>query len=220
VSEPILAVRQLCKAYSSTRSVLSELELELAPGAILCVTGANGAGKTTLLRCIAGLVLPDAGSISIGKEPAGSVRARGMVGFASGDERWLSLPLSIRANLVFFGRLYGLNKAGCSERIRELGEALGVVDLMERPVHECSAGARALAGLARATLHRPALLLLDEPDRSLDREHRSRMHELLQRHAESGGAVLMVTHDDREIAALSADSRMLAQGRLSESPPP
>lgn len=219
---PLLVVRGVAKSFRVGRPwrrrmvpVLRALDLAVEAGEIVALLGSNGAGKTTLLKLLASLLTPDGGRIEIGGvAPGESADARRLVGFASGEERSLFFRLTGRANLEFFGALYGLRRAALTRRIDELADALDLRWFLDRRVDLCSSGMRARLGLARALLHEPRLVLLDEPTKSLDPEHAARMREELRRLAATGVAVVMATHLVAEASTTATRSLWLADGRL------
>jgi heme ABC exporter ATP-binding subunit CcmA len=162
---PAVAVTGLRRDYGD-RPVLRDVSIELAAGETLAVLGPNGAGKTTLLRILATLLRPTAGAVSVlGAElPRRAWAARGRIGYV-GHEPLLYRELTVRENLEFNARLHGLERPG--ERIAELLEQVGLARGGD-VVRSLSAGTRQRASICRALLHRPELLLLDEPRSHLD----------------------------------------------------
>jgi ABC-2 type transport system ATP-binding protein len=201
-------------------SVLRDVNLELVPHDVCALLGDNGAGKTTLLRLIAGVLTPDSGEIHVvGRDIRSDSSARALVGFASGDDRSFQLRLSGLDNLRFFATLFGLTRGAAARRIAELGAALDLDPFIRVPVGQCSAGMRGRLGMARALLHEPKLLLLDEPTKSIDESHLPAIHALIREHAENGGAALVVTHSSDEALAVSSRIERLDSGRLALLPP-
>src|SRR5690606_38536299 len=146
------------------RVALRGVDLTVEPGQAVALRGPNGAGKSTVLRVITGLVAPDSGVVQVfGEPPHAARRARRRIGFSSGDERSAVQRLSVRQNLEFFGALYGLGAREVKARIEAIAEELELGDFLERRVDECSAGMKSRLGWARALLHEPALIVLDEP---------------------------------------------------------
>lgn len=202
------------------RSVLRDVHLTLRPGEVVTLMGENGAGKTTLLRLAAGLLSPDAGTVEVfGEAPHRSARARARLGFASGDERSLFPRLTGRHNLEFFAALQGVPRAVFAARLDELRQDFDLGELLDRPVDHCSAGMRVRLGLARALLHAPALLLLDEPTKSLDERHGEAVHAALRRRAAEGLMILATTHSSAEVHGLRARCLDLVDGQLIERSP-
>jgi heme ABC exporter ATP-binding subunit CcmA len=161
---PALEVEGLCRHYGE-REALSDVSLSLAHGQTLVVFGPNGAGKTTLLRVLATLLRPHAGSISVldRRLPDEAWAIRGRVGLL-GHEPLLYRELTARENLRFHARLHGVGE----ERVRELLDAVAMGRRANEPLRTLSRGMVQRVAVARAVLHDPELLLLDEPSSNLD----------------------------------------------------
>jgi heme exporter protein A len=161
---PALEVEGLSRHYGE-REALSDVSLSLADGQTLVVFGPNGAGKTTLLRVLATLLRPHAGSISVlgRKLPEEAWAIRGHVGLL-GHEPLLYRELTARENLRFHARLHGV----AEERVSELLEAIAMNARANEPLRTLSRGMVQRVAVARAVLHDPELLLLDEPHSNLD----------------------------------------------------
>ena len=172
------------------RPVLSGLTLRLPEGATLVVFGANGAGKTTLLRVLATLLRPHGGRVEVlgASLPGDAWRVRGRVGLL-GHEPLLYTRLSGRENLRLHARLHALPL----ERIEEVLDAVGLRDRGDDPVDELSRGMVQRLAAARAVLHDPPLLLLDEPRAGLDPGAAEQLEPLVGR--SSGRTRVLVTHD-------------------------
>jgi heme exporter protein A len=213
----LLRVRGLAKGYGGPQ-VLRGLDLDLAAGEALVLLGPNGAGKSTLLRVLAGLHKPQGGRIVLGNEgfdPADPEHRR-RIGFVS-HEILLYAGLSARENLRFAGSLFGLG-----DLPRRVDAALAQVGLDwvgDRPVRAYSRGMAQRLTLARALLHGPALLLLDEPMTGLDPAGLRSLEELLVRFREAGGGILMTTHDLAHAAPVATRAAFLQKGRLVEGGP-
>ena len=201
------------------RAVLRGVDLTVGWGEIAVLFGANGAGKTTLLRILAGLTRADAGTTHIAGRPMHrrGNRARRLVGFA-GHQTMLYNDLTCRENLAFYARLYGIRDAG--GRIAEVLEQATLSDRANRRVRTLSHGMQKRLAMARAILHRPAVLLLDEPESGLDAVSVSALGELLRDWAASGRAALLTTHS-AEVGLAWADwSLTLAGGRIESNVAP
>lgn len=216
-----LLVADVRKAFSSrrllarrTQAVLAGIDLELGPGDAVALVGENGAGKTTLLRIVASLLTPDSGRVELDSKPVARERSR--IGFASGDERSFYLRLGGLENLRFFAGLHDLRGCALEQRLAPLVEAMDLGDILAKRVSACSAGMRARLGLARAMLHEPELLLLDEPTKSLDPHHAEQVHAELRRRVSEGTMLLMATHGD-DAEKLHGRVLRLAGGRLTEA---
>jgi heme exporter protein A len=164
MAPPAIELDGLARRYGD-REALRDVTLTLQPGATLVVFGPNGAGKTTLLRVLATLLRPHAGTARVlGHDlPDGGWAARGRIGFL-GHASLLYRDLTARENLAFHARLHGVPTA----RVDELLEAVGLRQRADDPVHTYSRGMVQRAAVARAVLHDPELLLLDEPTANLD----------------------------------------------------
>ena len=211
-SETLLRVRGVSKRFGSTLA-LGAIDLDLAEGERLALFGPNGSGKTTLLRILAGLAPPTKGSVDIGGQSylrAGqAVRRR--IGFV-GHHTYLYDDLAGEENLLFYGRMYGV------DRLRErVAEALGQAGLERRArdkVRTYSRGMQQRLALARAILHDPDLLLLDEPDTGLDQDAFAHLSGFLDRPRGRPRSVVMATHDLKLGHAYCGRFVILAEGRI------
>ncbi len=172
--------------------VVSSLDLSLAPGERVAFWGPNGSGKSTVLRCIAGTLLPSRGRILVNGFPAGTLPARRAVGASLAQERSFYLRLTGHVNLLFYARLHSRSERDAQRRVRALEEELELEDIAAERVDRCSTGMVQQLGFARALLGNPAVVLLDEPTRSLDEEARGRLWAALQRRPTA--AALIATH--------------------------
>jgi heme exporter protein A len=184
-------VAGLTRRYGE-RVALDRVSFTLARGRTLAVLGPNGAGKTTLLKVLATLLRPHEGSVTVlGSDlPAQAWKVRGEVGYL-GHEPALYRSMSARENLLFAARLHGVGEA----RVDELLDAVGLTRRAGDRVEEFSRGMRQRVAAARAVLHDPALLLLDEPLSAVDPGAVALLEPLIGR--ESGRTRVLVTHDVR-----------------------
>jgi ABC-2 type transport system ATP-binding protein len=198
------------------RRVLNGIDLELRSGCRAALAGPNGSGKTTVIRLIAGLLLPDSGVVSVfGMDPArSSSGAARLLGLSLSGERSFYWRLSAKSNLEYFGAIQGLPRARLKSRISETLEILGLDRDSGRPVEALSTGYRQRLSLARAVLHEPKLLLLDEPFRSLDEESAGRFRSLLDSMSAAGAAILIATPSNEEAGSFSGTVFGLDEGRL------
>jgi len=212
---PALSLEGLSRDYGERRA-LGGVSVELDAGESLVVLGPNGAGKTTLLRVLATLLRPSGGrALVLGCElPDEAWKLRGQIGYL-GHEPLLYRDLSGRENLRFHARLHGIERNEAEERIAELLEAVAMERRGEDRVVELSAGMRQRLAICRCVLHRPALLLLDEPDSNLDAEGRELARRLIG--PGEGRTRVLVTHDPERYAAdadrvlrLAVDERAVA----------
>jgi len=211
---PALLVAGLRKSYGATVA-LDGVDLRVEPGTVLRLLGPNGAGKTSLVSIVAGLRRPDAGRVEVcGIDVARAPReVRARLGIAP-QETGVYLPLRVRDNLRFFAGLAGLRRAEAAARIDEVAGALGLESLLDRRASQLSGGERRRVHTAIALLHRPELVLLDEPTTGADVRTRTQILDLVRDLARAGSAVVYSTHYLQEIETLGADVAFLDRGRV------
>jgi sodium transport system ATP-binding protein len=183
-------------------------------GQITALLGANGAGKTTLLRTLVGLLKRDHGRIGVdGVDPEQDpLQVRANIGFLT-DQFGLYERLSTREYLRYFGELHGMGGTALRQRIEEVSVMLGMGDILERRSKGFSQGQRIKVALARALLHRPRHLLLDEPTRGLDVMSTRAVRQALSALRDEGCCVVMATHVMQEVTHLCDDVIVIAKGR-------
>ena len=197
---------------------MDRVDLELAPGETLAVLGPNGAGKSTLLRMLATLLRPDAGTLEVCGHPCPdrAGRARRELGYL-GHDPLVYLDLTARQNLELYADLYGLRDAG--PRIDDALDEVGLLARSLDPVRTFSRGMAQRLGLARVLLHRPRLLLLDEPYAGLDAAGARLLDGVLARR-DPGRGVVIVTHEVERGVALAGRVLVLRAGRPVLCEPP
>lgn len=204
----MIEIRDLTVAYGKTVALRS-LTLTIGPG-ITGVFGPNGSGKSTLLRVLTGLLRPTIGEVKAKGEPISSAdesfrREVGYVGHSSG----LYGHLTVEENLLLFARLHGVQ----ASRISSMLQALGVSDRGGDRVAQLSAGLRRRVAVARALLHQPSLLLLDEPYANLDDEASELVSQALTAWRQDGRTALIATHGAKRVKSFADGSLILKQGR-------
>jgi ABC-2 type transport system ATP-binding protein len=209
----VLTASGLVKNYRRGRAV-DGVDLTVAAGERVAVLGPNGAGKTTTLLMCLGVVRPDEGHVVVAghRLPRHRSKAMANVGFAAG---YLPLPerLRVREYLGLYADLYGAPDA--RRAIREGLERFGIGHLEGALGTELSSGQKTLIGIVKATLHRPALLVLDEPTASLDPDVSARVRAGLQGLCDDQGTALLITsHDMREVERLAQRVVFLLGGRI------
>ncbi len=204
--------------HRPTCAAVDRVDLEVGPGQVFGLLGLNGAGKTTLVRMFCGLLLPTSGAATVlGHDVRRAGRSiRATVGLASGEERSFSWRLSARRNLSFFAELHGMRGAGARARVDQLIAMLGLASAGERPVGGFSSGMRQRLALARALLHQPPLLFLDEPTRGLDLRASDDLLTLISGDivARQGATVFLTTHRMEEAERLCTTVAILHDGRV------
>jgi ABC-2 type transport system ATP-binding protein len=218
----LLRLQRLCKSFGAVRAVDS-VNLEVREGEIYGLLGPNGAGKTTMISMICGLLKPDSGEVTVQGQGFWSdpQRARRLMGVVP-QEIALYEDLSGRENLEFWGRLAGLTANAAAARAGELLEALTLTDRARDPVKHYSGGMKRRVNLGCALLHRPRLLLLDEPTVGIDIQARMTILEFVRELTRDGTAVLYTTHYLEEAETLCHrigiidHGAILAEGTLAE----
>jgi heme exporter protein A len=201
----------LTRSFGARRAV-DRVTLSIASGECLALFGPNGAGKTTLLRLLAGLLRPTAGEAKVdGVSLPGGAGARAVVGLIS-HQTMLYPALTALENVEFSARLHGVPNATTAARAA-LGR-LAIADRADTPVRALSRGMQQRVTVARALVHAPRVLLLDEPFTGLDDAGATTLAETLAGLAREGAALLLVTHDVREGLALATHVAVMRRGAV------
>jgi sodium transport system ATP-binding protein len=218
----MITVQAVAKQYVQGRGrqrrvvdAVREVSFTAADGCITGLLGPNGAGKTTTLRMIAGLVVPDAGQITVdGIDVAAQPQvAQARLGVLS-DARGLYPRLTARENIVYYGRLHGLADTAAQTRAHLLAEMLEMQPLMDRRTEGFSQGERMKTALARALVHDPSHIILDEPTNGLDvLATRSLRAALLRLRDEQGKCIVFSSHIMQEVERLCDQVVVVAGGR-------
>jgi ABC-2 type transport system ATP-binding protein len=211
---PALEALDVVKHYGA-RPALAGVSLEVRAGEVVGLLGPNGAGKSTLVSIVAGLCPPDSGRVRVGgvdvvAEPA---KARSRVGLAP-QETGLYELLTVRENLAFFAELAGLRRKARTARVEELAYALRLDALLDRTAFELSGGERRRVHTAIAFVHRPILLLLDEPTVGADVGTRAALLGVVRAAADDGAAIVYSTHYLPEVEMLDATVALLVEGSV------
>jgi sodium transport system ATP-binding protein len=218
----VIEVRHLMKRFVSGRGkqrrevqAVDGVQFTAADGRITGLLGANGAGKTTTLRMVAALLQPDAGEVLVdGIDVAARPRdALARLGLLS-DSRGLYPRLTARENIVYFGRLHGMDKAAAAARAEQLAQVLDMQPLLDRRTEGFSQGERMKTALARALVHNPPNIVLDEPTNGLDVLATRALREALRRlRDDEGKCIVFSTHIMQEVERLCDHVVVVAQGR-------
>lgn len=206
----VLEARNLHRFFGRQRAV-DDVSFSLEDGEALAVFGPNGAGKTTLLRLLAGLLKPSAGEALVGGVRAGSATARGRIGIIS-HESMLYHALTVRENVELAARLYGVaDPRGAVSRVLE---KLRIAERGSSAVRSLSRGLRQRVSIARALVHEPRVMLLDEPFTGLDDAGASALGEALSAVRASGAALVLVTHNIGEGLSLATRAAVMHRGKF------
>ena len=211
---PAVEVDDLHRSFGSVHA-LRGVALEVEPGEVHGLLGPNGAGKTTLMRILCGVVEPSRGQAYVLDRRAGRARElREQIGFVPSGDRSFYLRLSGLENLVFFARMHGLRRRAARERATELLAAVGLEDAARRPMYTYSHGMQKRLSFARALLHAPAVLLLDEATHDLDPVAAEQVRALTRDCAREGTAVLWATQRIEELSGFAERVTVLDRGAV------
>ncbi|WP_347345428.1 ABC transporter ATP-binding protein [Microbacterium sp.] len=208
-----ISARGVRRSFGDVHAV-RDVTLDARAGAVTGLVGPNGSGKTTLLLMLASLLAPDAGELRIdGIDPiADPAAARTRLGWMP-DALGAWPSLTARETVVTTGRLYGLDRPAAAARAAALLHEVGLDDLADAPARVLSRGQKQRLGLARALVHDPRVLLLDEPASGLDPQARIDLRMLLRRLAAEGRTILISSHVLSELEEVVDDAVFLVQGR-------
>jgi ABC-2 type transport system ATP-binding protein len=206
----LLDVHDLSKRYGAVNA-LDGFNLQVASGEIVGLVGHNGAGKTTFVEIASGLVRADRGYVTVnGRVPAD---ARGDIGVTP-QHIGLYPSITVREHLLLFGRLAGLRRAALAASIEELAVALRLTEIMDRRTGVLSGGQQRRTQAATALIHKPSVLLLDEPTAGADLETRQAMLDVVKQRAGEGAAIVYTTHYLPELTELHATIAVIRDGRI------
>jgi ABC-2 type transport system ATP-binding protein len=213
----VLSVRDVHKNYGEVVA-LQGASFDVAAGSIVSLLGRNGAGKSTLLSIVAGLLPADAGVVTVdGVDVLANPRAAtGLVGIAP-QHTGIYPPLSVRENLEFFGELSGLRRSDRRSRATAVADQLGLGSLLDRKAMNLSGGEARRLHTGCALMHRPKVLMLDEPTVGADVTTRVQLIEAVRQLATDGAAIVYTTHYLQEVEALDASIVIIDEGRVLTS---
>jgi ABC-type multidrug transport system ATPase subunit len=217
MTTPGITATGVRRSFGSVHAVRN-VTLEAQPGRVTGLVGPNGSGKTTLLLMLSSLLAPDAGEIRVaGIDPlADPQAARAILGWMP-DALGAWGSLTARETLVVTGRLYGMPRDAASARAVTLLAQVGLTDLADSPARVFSRGQKQRLGLARALVHDPQVLLLDEPASGLDPQARIDLRVLLRRFAAEGRTILVSSHVLAELEEVIDDAVFLVAGETVDA---
>jgi ABC-2 type transport system ATP-binding protein len=213
-----LQIQDLVKRYPTGTEALKQVSLTIEPGDFFGLLGPNGAGKSTLIHCTTGLARPTSGSIRIfGHDAVHHYRdARQNVGLAS-QELNLDFFLTVEETLDYHGGYFGMPRRERKERATELLDAFSLTDKRHERTRFLSGGMKRRITLARALMHRPRLLILDEPTAGVDVELRLELWQYVERINQEGTTILLTTHYLEEAERLCNRIAFINHGRIEAS---
>jgi ABC-2 type transport system ATP-binding protein len=210
--DPVLDIAQLTVSYGR-RQVLNKLSLKIEAGSIYGLLGPNGAGKTTLIRTICGRIVPTSGTVSIegrSNRKKSTLRRIGLVP----QEIGLYSHLTVRENLQAFGRLSGLSAEETRDAVAWAEDVTRLSERHGERIDILSGGWKRRVNIAAAILHRPSLLILDEPTVGVDVDARNELHEVIRDLTHAGMAVLIATHDLDQAETICSSVGFLLAGSI------
>lgn len=212
----MLTLKNVSKTFytrSSEKLVVSNLSLTVTKGTVFGFLGANGAGKTTTLKMIVGLLFPDKGKISVGRDASTSLAARQKIGFMSESPQFYR-HLTVAEVLEFVGQLYGLSAAVITKRTKELLKDVGLEKSADLSCKKMSKGMHQRLGFATALMNEPELLILDEPLDGLDPLGRLDFKKLIMKLKKRGTTIFFSSHILSDVEELCDEVAILDQGKI------
>ena len=211
----MIEVKNLHKSFGKVKAV-NGMTFEARDGEITGLLGPNGAGKTTTLRMLYSLLPPDEGEIRIdGLDPTKDAMAIKTTLGGVPDSRGLYNRLTARENIQYFGELHNLSKQTIEERIESLAKTLDMGEFIDRKTEGFSQGQRVKVAIARAMVHQPQTVLMDEPTNGLDVMSTRALREYIRSLKENGQSVVLSTHIMQEVAALCDRIVIIAKGKVA-----
>jgi sodium transport system ATP-binding protein len=211
----MIKVSNLHKSFGEVKAVQG-ISFDVRDGEITGLLGPNGAGKTTTLRMLYSLLPPDEGEIRIdGLDPTKDAMAIKRTLGVVPDSRGLYTRMSARENIAYYGKLHGMSGQDINTRIEELVETLDMADFIERRTEGFSQGQRVKVAIARAMVHRPQTVMLDEPSNGLDVMSTRALRRYVIGLKEAGHSVILSTHIMQEVAALCDRIVIIAGGKIA-----
>jgi ABC-2 type transport system ATP-binding protein len=213
VVPPALETRGLTKRYDDGTVALQDFDLNVPDGAFFGLLGPNGAGKTTLISAVCNLIRITSGEVIVFGEPADSLVARSWIGLAEQDIN-LDRFLTVEETLVYHGGYFGMEKQDALDRAREMIDVFDLRAKNDVRTPKLSGGMRRRLLLARALMHRPRLVILDEPTAGVDFELRQELWRYIRKLHEAGTTILLTTHYLEEAEELCEEIALIRGGHL------
>ena len=210
---PALQLRGLTKRYDDGTLGIEKLDLSVPDGAFFGLLGPNGAGKTTVISAVCNLIRVTEGEVLVFGEPTSSLRARHWIGLAEQDIN-LDRFLTVRETLLYHGGYFGMERADAERRVDEMVDLFELHAKADVVAPKLSGGQRRRLLLARALMHRPRLIILDEPTAGVDFELRQELWATIRKLHADGTTILLTTHYLEEAEALCEEIALIRGGRL------
>jgi sodium transport system ATP-binding protein len=211
----MIKVTNLHKSFGDVKAVRG-ISFEVLDGEITGLLGPNGAGKTTTLRMLYSLLPPDQGEIRIdGLDPTVDAMAIKRTLGVVPDSRGLYTRMTARENIAYYGAMHGMSRSGINDRMEELVETLDMSDFIERRTEGFSQGQRVKVAIARAMIHSPQTVMMDEPSNGLDVMSTRALRRYILGLKAAGHSVVLSTHIMQEVAALCDRIIIIAKGKIA-----
>src|SRR3954464_15003199 len=210
---PALELRELTKRYDDGTVALDQFDLTVPAGAFFGLLGPNGAGKTTLISAVCNLIRVTSGDVLVFGKPADTLEARSYVGLAEQDIN-LDRFLTVKETLVYHGGYFGMAREEAEERAEEMIDVFGLRAKRDVRAPRLSGGQRRRLLLARALMHRPRLVILDEPTAGVDFELRMQLWSYIRRLHSEGTTILLTTHYLEEAEEVFEEIALIRGGHL------
>src|SRR5215213_1393908 len=210
---PALELRGLTKRYDDGTLAIEDFDLDIPAGSFFGLLGPNGAGKTTLISAVCNLIRVTAGEMLVFGEPARSLTARSWIGLAEQDIN-LDRFLTVRETLVYHGGYFGMGRDEAEQRAEEMIDVFGLREKRDVRAPKLSGGQRRRLLLARALMHRPRLVILDEPTAGVDFELRMDLWRYIRQLHSEGTTILLTTHYLEEAEELCEEIALIRGGHL------
>jgi ABC-2 type transport system ATP-binding protein len=211
--KPALRIDGLGKRYADGTVALDDLDLEVPAGSFFGLLGPNGAGKTTLISAVCNLIRVTGGEIEVFGLPGDTLEARRMIGVAE-QEPNLDRFLTVRETLLYHGGYYGMSRRDAAARADRMIDVFDLRAKRDVRAPKLSGGMRRRLLLARALLHEPRLVILDEPTAGVDVELRHELWRYIRRLHQQGTTILLTTHYLEEAEALCEEIALISAGRI------
>lgn len=219
MSVSVVKLHNLSKQYpNSSKRAVSDLSFEIDEGSVFGLLGPNGAGKSSTVMMLCGLMKPDSGSVSVfGLDmPDNGVEVRKQIGVAP-QEIALFPTLTAYENLFYFGRMYGMAKAEITSQIKTYLNTFGLIEKKNKMVSTFSGGMRRRLNLIAAILHKPKLIILDEPTAGVDVQSRNMILDFLDTIKQEGTTIIYSSHVLEEAERICSHLGIIDEGRLITS---
>ncbi len=212
-SPPALETRALTKRYDDGTVALADFDLEVADGAFFGLLGPNGAGKTTLISAVCNLIRITSGDVRVFGHEHDTMEARRLIGLSEQDVN-LDRFLTVEETLLYHGGYYGMSRAHARRRAAEMMDVFDLHAKASTRAPKLSGGMRRRLLLARALMHRPRLVILDEPTAGVDFELRMELWRYIRRLHQTGTTILLTTHYLEEAEELCEEIALINEGRI------